>query len=250
MDLTLNTIIEPQPRPSSRVLPCADYTHGHTNVPNNMGLVLGGVSTSDLQAEELMELQAQYPFSQSEIRRLYRRFRKLDASKNGVITRAQLLKIPELSMNPLAQRIISLFHPPLPTTPTTTSIASTTQEQQTTANIRHDDTINFRDFLQMLSAFSERSPVIEKERLAFRIYDIDKDGFISENELFEVMKTMVGDNVKDEDLKEMVKSTIMDGDTTGDGKLTFNEFRTIMKDENITNKMTLQFSAEDLREHD
>ena len=150
-------------------------------------------------------------------------------------------------MNPLAQRIISLFHPPLPTTATSTT---TTQEQQTTANIRHDDTINFRDFLQMLSAFSERSPVIEKERLAFRIYDINKDGFISENELFEVMKTMVGDNVRDLTLKEMVKSTIMDGDTTGDGKLTFNEFRTIMKDENIANKMTLQFSDEDLREHD
>ena len=134
-----------------------------------MGLVLGGVSTADLQAEEIMELQDQYPFSQSEIRRLYRRFKKLDNTRNGVITRAQLLKIPELSMNPLAQRIISLFHPP-----PDASVTSSSDER------RIRDAINFNDFLKMLSVFSESSPVIEKERLAFLLYDIDKDGFISE----------------------------------------------------------------------
>jgi serine/threonine-protein phosphatase 2B regulatory subunit len=202
-----------------------------------MGLVLGGVSTADLQAEEIMELQDQYPFSQSEIRRLYRRFKKLDNTRNGVITRAQLLKIPELSMNPLAQRIISLFHPP-----PDASVTSSSDER------RIRDAINFNDFLKMLSVFSESSPVIEKERLAFLLYDIDKDGFISENELFEVMKTMVGDNVNDDDLRTMVKSTIKDGDTTGDGKLNFNEFRQLMKDEDIQSKMTIQFSADDLRE--
>ena len=62
------------------------------------------------------------------------------------------------------------------------------------------------------------------------------------------MKTMVGDNVNDDDLRTMVKSTIKDGDTTGDGKLNFNEFRQLMKDEDIQSKMTIQFSADDLRE--
>ena len=91
----------------------------------HMGLVLGGVSTADLLPEEIIELQASYPFTQSEIRRLYRRFRKLDVNKTGGITRAQLLKIPELSMNPLAQRIISLFHPPPPLAALTASSVAT-----------------------------------------------------------------------------------------------------------------------------
>ena len=211
-----------------------------------MGLVLGGVSTADLLPEEIIELQASYPFTQSEIRRLYRRFRKLDVNKTGGITRAQLLKIPELSMNPLAQRIISLFHPPPPSLAALTASSAATAKPPAT---RHD-TINFRDFLQMLSNFSDRATVLEKEKLAFRVYDINNDGYISANELFEVMKTMVGDNVKNDALKEMVQRTIANGDKDGDGQLNFEEFRHIMHTEETETalNMTIQFSAEDLRE--
>ena len=70
---------------------------------------MGGLSTAALQPEEVIELQHICHFTQSEIRRLYKRFRKLDTSKSGGVTRKDLLKIPELSMNPLAQRITSLF---------------------------------------------------------------------------------------------------------------------------------------------
>ena len=44
--------------------------------------------------------------------------------------------------------------------------------------------------------------------------------------MFEVMKTMVGNNVDDENLKAIVKSTIDAWDADGDGKLNFEEFRT------------------------
>lgn len=37
----------------------------------------------------------------------------------------------------------------------------------------------------------------EKMRFAFDIYDIDKDGHISNGELFTVMKMMVGNNLND-----------------------------------------------------
>ena len=199
-----------------------------------MGAILGGYQGVGLQAEEIMELQSQYYFTQTEIRRLYKRFRKLDTTKTGGITRSEVLKIPELSMNPLAQRIISLFHPP--------------SSQDLLNGTRHD-IINFRDFLKMLSIFSSKCPVIEKEKLAFNVYDIDNDGFISENELFEVLKTMVGDNVKDADLKEIVKRTIQEADTTGNGKLDFTEFQNVLREdgEDTISKMTIMFTEEDLR---
>ena len=48
-----------------------------------MGAILGGYQGVGLQAEEIMELQSQYYFTQTEIRRLYKRFRKLDTTKTG-----------------------------------------------------------------------------------------------------------------------------------------------------------------------
>jgi hypothetical protein len=40
--------------------------------------------------------------------------------------------------------------------------------------------------------------------VAFKIYDIDKDGFISNGELFQVLKMMVGSNLKDSQLQQIV----------------------------------------------
>jgi serine/threonine-protein phosphatase 2B regulatory subunit len=46
----------------------------------------------------------------------------------------------------------------------------------------------------------------------FRIYDIDKDGFISNGELFQVLKMMVGNNLKDAQLQQIVDKTIFVAD--------------------------------------
>ena len=46
----------------------------------------------------------------------------------------------------------------------------------------------------------------------FRIYDIDNDGFISNGELFQVLKMMVGSNLKDTQLQQIVDKTILIAD--------------------------------------
>jgi serine/threonine-protein phosphatase 2B regulatory subunit len=58
---------------------------------------------------------------------------------------------------------------------------------------------------------------------------------------------MVVDNVNDLDLKEMVKRTVRDADKDNDGKLSFEEFQVVMRDEETASKMTIQFSDEDIR---
>jgi hypothetical protein len=45
--------------------------------------------------------------TQAEVEALYKRFRSLDRSKKGFISAEELLGIPELSINPLAQRLVS-----------------------------------------------------------------------------------------------------------------------------------------------
>lgn len=53
---------------------------------------------------------------------------------------------------------------------------------------------------------------------------MDRDGFISNGELFLVLKMMVGNNLKDGQLQQIVDKTIMEADKDGDGKLSFEEF--------------------------
>lgn len=60
--------------------------------------------------------------------------------------------------------------------------------------------------------------------VAFKVYDMDRDGYISNGELFLVLKMMVGNNLKDGQLQQIVDKTIMEADKDGDGKLSFDEF--------------------------
>lgn len=41
------------------------------------------------------------------------------------------------------------------------------------------------------------------EAVAFKVYDMDRDGYISNGELFIVLKMMVGNNLKDQQLQQV-----------------------------------------------
>ncbi len=42
----------------------------------------------------------------------------------------------------------------------------------------------------------------------FKIYDVDHDGYVSESDLFHVMKLMCGGNLTDDQLQTIVRSTL------------------------------------------
>ena len=58
-------------------------------------------------------------------------------------------------------------------------------------------------------------------KVAFKVYDMDRDGFISNSELFLVLKMMVGSNLKDTQLQQIVDKTIINADKDGDGKISY-----------------------------
>lgn len=63
--------------------------------------------------------------------------------------------------------------------------------------------VDFQEFVSGLSAFSSKGNQEEKLRFAFKVYDIDRDGYISNGELFIVLKMMVGSNLKDMQLQQV-----------------------------------------------
>lgn len=154
-------------------------------------------------------------FDREEIDRLRKRFMKLDSDRSGEIDRNEFLSIPGISSNPLASRLMDVF------------------------DSNSDGTIDFQEFITGLSAFSGKSSRRDKLQFAFKIYDIDRDGFIGNGELFIVMKAMVGQNLKDEELQQIVDKTIMEADKDGDGKLSFEEFELIVDLGKVASVMTL-----------
>jgi serine/threonine-protein phosphatase 2B regulatory subunit len=99
--------------------------------------------------------------------------------------------------------------------------------------------VDFQEFVSGLSAFSSKGNKEEKLRFAFKVYDIDRDGYISNGELFIVLKMMVGSNLKDQQLQQIVDKTIMEADLDKDGKISFEEFTRMVENTDVSMSMTL-----------
>ncbi|KAK0512715.1 hypothetical protein JMJ35_004732 [Cladonia borealis] len=134
---------------------------------------------------------------------------------SGTIERDEFLSLPQVSSNPLATRMIAIF------------------------DEDGGGDVDFQEFVSGLSAFSSKGNKEEKLRFAFKVYDIDRDGYISNGELFIVLKMMVGSNLKDMQLQQIVDKTIMEADTDRDGKISFEEFTKMVENTDISMSMTL-----------
>lgn len=120
-----------------------------------------------------------------EIEQLFRRFTSLDRSKRGCLAQSDLELIPELSMNPLGSRIISLF------------TKNDSQPQ-----------ITFRSFASTLSSFSKSATAQQRKQAIFDIVDVDGDGKISRVDVMHLLKLLVGTNLNDDDLDQLASDAL------------------------------------------
>ena len=126
-----------------------------------------------------------------------------------------ILLVLELANNPLVKRVIAVL------------------------DKNKDGSISFLEFVQGLNSLSAGSSQEEKLRFAFQIYDINGDGYISNGELFTVLKMMVGNNLNDVQLQQLVDRTIIKADKDHDGKISFDEFTEMVKDLDVIDKLTI-----------
>ena len=154
-------------------------------------------------------------FNEKELQKLYKNFSKIDKDKSNSLEPEEFFDIPELANNPLVRRVISVL------------------------DKNKDGSISFLEFVQGLNSLSAGAANEEKMKFAFQIYDINGDGFISNGELFTVLKMMVGNNLNDVQLQQLVDRTIIKADEDFDGKISFEEFCKMVKDLDVVEKLII-----------
>uniref|UniRef100_A0AC35TKB3 Calcineurin B-like protein 1 n=1 Tax=Rhabditophanes sp. KR3021 TaxID=114890 RepID=A0AC35TKB3_9BILA len=181
-----------------------------------------------LQDDEIKLIAEETGFAKNQIVRLYSRFLSLDRHSRGYLDREDFLRIPELAINPLGDRIVDAFF-------------SDKNEV--------DKKINFRDFIRVLAHFRPiQTPQKvninsrdEKLKFAFSMYDLNKNGYITREEFKVILNMMVGANITEEQLDCIAERTITEADTDHDGKISFDEFCKAMQKTDIEQKMSIRF---------
>eukprot|EP01111_Echinosteliopsis_oligospora_P013237 TRINITY_DN4694_c0_g1_i1.p1 TRINITY_DN4694_c0_g1~~TRINITY_DN4694_c0_g1_i1.p1 ORF type:complete len:179 (+),score=32.92 TRINITY_DN4694_c0_g1_i1:57-593(+) len=173
---------------------------------------MGANTSSTLRGEEIAEIESVCNFTPREIRKLYKRFKRLDREEKGSVSTDEFYNIPELSMNPLAPRIISVF------------------------DAAKNGQVNFKQFIEVLSVFHPESSKEEKMKFAFKVYDIKEDGYIDSDELSKVLKMMVGQFLTEEQIQSSVKSVL-----GSNSKISYDEFRDKLQDTDVIHKMSVKF---------
>ena len=172
--------------------------YSNTTVTSGMG---NSRSSFQLQPEVIEAIQEETGFNNNQIDRLYSRFSSLDKQDKGYLSREDFLRIPELAINPLGDRIVHAFF--------------------FESRSGDEDKVDFKDFVRVLAHFRPIKKSAEKNKLntrmeklhfAFRMYDLDGDDKISKEELLAVLTMMVGSNISTEQLISIAERTIMEAD--------------------------------------
>ncbi|XP_072311512.1 calsenilin-like isoform X3 [Eucyclogobius newberryi] len=177
------------------------------------------------QPEGLDQLQAQTQFTRKELQSLYRGFK--NECPSGLVDEETFKSIysqffPQGDATTYAHFLFNAF------------------------DMDRSGSIRFEDFVLGLSVLL-RGSVTEKLRWAFNLYDINKDGCVTKEEMLAIMTSiydMMGrytlPSVRDDSPFEHVEKFFQKMDRNRDGVVTVEEFiETCQKDENIMASMQL-----------
>ncbi|XP_042219991.1 calcium and integrin-binding family member 3-like [Homarus americanus] len=170
-----------------------------------------GNKVAAFSEEQLNEYQACTFLTRKNILRAERLFRQISNDRwPEVVTRecassfsvpySSLDSLTELKENPFRRRVCQIF--------STDGSASLTFDQ----------------FLEMFSVFSEHAPRDIKAIYAFRLYDFDSDGYLSEQDLLHTVKHLTLDLLNPDEYSTIVAKVLEEGDVDCDGRISQSEF--------------------------
>lgn len=180
-----------------------------------------GNNYSQITSEDLQGIKQQqgWTLNEHEMQTVFRAFIALDDNQNGMLSKEEILNhCITLRENPLVDRVLQIFD---------------SDENQE---------VDFGEFVTHLQIFCDLGQNEKKLAFAFRVYDTNNDGYISNGDLFKILKIMVGENLNDIQIQQLVDRTILQADKDKDGKLSFEEFRDFVQSNEISVTQNLTIS--------
>ncbi|XP_031628406.1 calmodulin-A-like isoform X4 [Contarinia nasturtii] len=145
----------------------------------------------------------EYGLTEEQVAEFKEAFMLFDKDEDGTITMAELGVV----MRSLGQR------------PSENELRNMVNE----VDINGNGTIEFNEFLLMMSKKMKVAEGEDELKEAFRVFDKNNDGLISSTELRHVM-TNLGERLSDEEVDDMIK----EADSDGDGMVNYEEFVMIL----------------------
>ncbi|KAJ1635861.1 hypothetical protein T492DRAFT_963351 [Pavlovales sp. CCMP2436] len=166
---------------------------------------------ADLPQEEVDALCACTPLSPVDIAAIRTKFIAL-APERGRLSPAQLHRLPELKVNPLGLRLCEVF------------------------SAQGDGSLDFVELCDLYGSMSKAAPIDVKLSVAFRLYDVDGDGFIGREDVQRVLELIAGAPgdyygalVTVDEARSIVSRVLSEGDFDGNEKISPSEFSKLLK---------------------
>lgn len=125
--------------------------------------------------------------SREDIINFYNYFLSLDINQKGYVNKEDMLNINEINKNPLEFYILNYL---------------------LKENGKKDE-ISFNLFIYLIEAYTSEDDNC-KIKILFDVCDIDKDGLINKNEYSLLLKYLLGDYIKKEEISDLVNQTFSD----------------------------------------
>ena len=143
-----------------------------------------GISTSVLTQEDIQNLKKEIDLKTKDIKKIHKKFGALDKDEKGYVNINDLVKIPEIEQNPLRYHIAQYM-----------------------SNNSEKEAISFEAFIKIIDVF-KNNKTEEQYKLMFNLFDFDKDGKISSEDMLINFKLLLGNSLNEEQIVEIVNKTI------------------------------------------
>lgn len=143
-----------------------------------------GINSSILTPQDLERLKKETDIKGRDIKKFHKKFKVLDKDKKGYVSVDDLVHIPEIEQNPLNFYIAKYL-----------------------TNGNDKEAISFEAFIKVIDIF-KNNKIEEQYQFMFNLFDFDKDGKISNEDMIVNFGLLLGNSLNKEQIGEIVDKTI------------------------------------------